>query len=297
MSILDKNHPTHEWIEQLRKRFPCEKEIDRVLTRKLQRRAGPPYSPVSLETLVKGTEALLRSELKEGFEITEAKWLSGGASKLQMAFMLNWNQPGTGRTTTPMVLRMEPSESIVESSRLREFQIIKAFDGYLPVPPTYWVDSEGQFLPYPAIIYGFAEGVTKPSAGTSNVTGVGTFIPPSLRPILGRQFVDHLARIHLFDWSKADLSAFDKPAPGTQAVEWQLNWYERLWEENANEDVPLLRLAMAWMRNNIPPVDRVSVTHGDYRIGNFLYTEHDNKISTWLDWELAHLGDRHEDLA
>lgn len=298
MSVIDKSHPTHEWIEELRKRFPCEAEIDRVLTRKMHRRAGPPYTPVTLETLVQGTEALLRSEIKDGFEIIEAKWLSGGASKLQMEFKLTWNQPGVGRTTIPLVLRMEPSESICETSRLREYQIIKAMEGVVPVPPAYWVDPEGKFLPYPAIVYGFAVGVTKPSGVSRNVSGVGTYIPPELRPILGSQFVEHYAKIHNFDWSKSKvLTAFDKPKPGTDAVALQLNWYERLWEEDANEDVPLMRLAMSWMRANMPPVDKVSVIHGDYRTGNFLYTEHDNKISSWLDWELAHMGDRHEDMA
>ena len=79
MSPIDKNRPTHEWIEQLRKRFPCEKEIDRVLTRKMHRRAGPPYSPVTLETLVQGTEALIRSQVKGDFQLFDASWLSGGA--------------------------------------------------------------------------------------------------------------------------------------------------------------------------------------------------------------------------
>ncbi|MCK9284647.1 MAG: phosphotransferase family protein [Rhodocyclaceae bacterium] len=285
-------------MAQLRARFTCEREIDRILARKLQRRAGPPYVPVTLETLIKGTEALIRSEVDGEFGITEASWLSGGASKLQMAFKLTWNRPGVGRTTTPMVLRMEPSESIVETSRLREFQIIRAFDGTVPVPPTFWVDSEGEFLPYPAIVYGFAEGVTKPSYGVSNVAGLGTNLGPALRPVLAPQFIDHLARIHLFDWSRANLDAFDCPAAGTtEAAVWQLNCWERIWEEDANEDVPLMRLAIAWLRNNAPTTDRISVIHGDYRTGNFLYTEHDNKISGWLDWELAHLGDRHEDLA
>ena len=47
----------------------------------------------------------------------------------------------------------------------------------------------------------------------------------------------------------------------------------------------------------MPPVDKVSVIPGDYRTGTSLFTEHDNKITTWLDWELAHLGDRHDDIA
>lgn len=297
MVNMNKNQPSQDWIRQLQQRFPCEREIDRVLTRKLQRRAGPAYTPISLDELVKGVEALLRSAVHGSFRITGAKWLSGGASKLQMAFRLDWNSPDHGVTSTPMVLRMEPSESIAESSRLREFQVIKAISGEVPVPQTFWVDADGTFLPYPAIIYGFADGATKPSASSSGVSGVSTFFPPYLRQPLGDQFVEHLAKIHSFAWADADLDAFDKPAPGLQAVEWELNHWERIWEEDANEDVPLMRLAMAWLRNNMPPVDHVSLVHGDYRTGNFLFTEHNREISAWLDWELASLGDRHLDLA
>jgi len=297
MDKPDKNHPTAEWIEELRERFPCETEIDRVLTRKLLRRSGPGYSPVALDTLVQGLEALLRVEIGEGFEIAEPRWLTGGASKLQMAFHLTWNQPGVGRTTSPMVLRMEPSEAIVETSRLREFQLIKAFEGHVPIPRAHWIDADGKFFPYPAIVYGFVQGVAKPSQAASGVTGIGIKFRGDAREALGAQFIDHLACIHLFDWTKADLGAFDKPELGTEAVEWQLNWWERVWEEDSHQDAPLMRLAMAWLRLNMPPIDRISVVHGDYRPGNFLYTEHDNKMSALLDWELGHLGDRHEDIA
>lgn len=297
MQIIDKNRPTKEWIADLRKRFPCEKEVDRVLTRKLERRSGPPYAPVTLEELTKGTEKLIRKKLLDSFEITDTKWLSGGASKLQMAFKLSWNRPGFGRVLTPMVLRMEPSESISETSRLCEFEIIKALEGSIPVPPAYFVDAAAEYLPYPAIIYGFAEGVAKPSETSSGVTGIGTFIPPSLREKLGQQFVEHLAKLHSFQWGNAQLESFDVPTLGTQVVEWQLNHWERVWEEDSNEDVPLMRLAMAWLRKNMPPVDHLSVIHGDFRTGNFLFTEDDQQITAWLDWEYGHLGDRHEDLS
>ena len=294
---VDKDRPSTEWIEALRRRFPCEREIDRILTRKMTRRAGPGYTPLALSTLGKGVEALLEHELEDPFEIVDAKWLAGGASKLQMAFDLRWNRPDVGRTTTPLVLRMEPAESIVETSRLREFQLIKAFEGRIPVPPAFWLDAYGEYLPYPAIVYGFAPGVTKPSGTVSAVTGMGTNFGAALRPVLARQAIDHLAAIHNLDWRTADLGGFDVPGSDTQAVEWQINWWERVWEEDSREDVPLMRLAAAWMRENMPAIDRVSVVHGDFRAGNFLFTEHDRRISAWLDWELGHLGDRHEDLA
>ena len=54
---------------------------------------------------------------------------------------------------------------------------------------------------------------------------------------------------------------------------------------------------MSWLRRNKPETDHISVVHGDYRVGNFLFTESDRKITAWLDWELSYLGDHHEDLA
>ena len=235
MHNVDKNHPSVAWIDHLRKKFPCETMVDRVLTRKLQRRAGPPYTAVPLETLVKGVQALLTAELKDPFELANPRWLIGGASKVHMAFELTWNLAGVGRTTRSMVLRMEPAESTAETSRLREFQLIKAFDGVVPTPEVYWVDEEGKYLPYPALICGLVKGVTKPTNMPPDLAaGLGVNYGTTLRPILGAQFVDCMAKIHTLDWRKADLSTLDAPALGKQAVEWQLNWWERVYEEDVH---------------------------------------------------------------
>ena len=294
---IDKNKPSAQWIEHLRERYPTEKEIDRILTRRLHRRSGPGYSPLALQTLVEGVRGLIQARHGEPFEILEPRWLSGGASKLQMAFVLDWHRPEVGRERTRMVLRMEPAESIVETSRLREFQLLLAVRHTVPVPPVFWCDDHGEFLPYPALVYGFADGVTKPSAATGNVTGLGTRLPEALRAQLAPQFVDHLARIHALDHEKAELSAFDVPRPGTQAAEWMVNWWERVWEEDCQEDAPMMRLAAAWLRRNMPSVDKPAIVHADFRVGNFLFTEPDNRISAWLDWELGRIGDPHQDIA
>jgi aminoglycoside phosphotransferase (APT) family kinase protein len=196
-----------------------------------------------------------------------------------------------------MVTRMEPAESIVETSRLREFQLIRAVQSTIPVPPVYWCDAQGEHLPYPALVYGFANGVAKPTAATSGVSGLGTKLPESVRRQLAPQFVDCLARIHNMDFSGADLSAFDVPEPGTQCALWGVNWWERVWEEDHDEDVPLVRLTAAWLRRNLPVLDKPTLVHSDYRIGNVLFTEPDYRISAWLDWELGRIGDPHQDLA
>jgi aminoglycoside phosphotransferase (APT) family kinase protein len=297
MTLIDKNRPSPQWIESLRRRYPTEREIDRILTRRLERRAGPAFAPLALEALVEGVDALIRSQHHGPFKIHEARWLSGGASKLQMSFTLDWDRPGAGREQTRMVLRMEPSESIVETSRLREFQLIRAVQAVVPVPPVFWCDAHGAFVPYPALVYGFAEGVTKPSTAISGVTGLGTRMPQAVRDKLTPQFIDQLARIHNFDYRSADLSAFDVPAPGIQCAEWGVNWWERVWEEDHDEDCPLMRLAAAWLRRHMPSLDKPTLVHSDYRIGNVLFTESDMRITAWLDWELGRIGDPHQDLA
>ncbi len=297
MQTVDKNHPSAAWIAAVRSRFPCEREIDRVLTRKLERRGGAPYTPLSLDQLAVGVRALIGTSIDSAFTLSDLAWLGGGASKVQMAFTLEWERPGHGREKTPMVLRMEPAESIVETSRLREFQLLRAFAGIVPVPPVFWVDVEGVSLPYPGLIYGFVPGVTKPGNAASQATGMGTYFAPEWRAALGAQFVEHLVRIHARDIDSAGLSAFDLPAPGRQSAELGVSMWDRIWEEDADEDIPLLRLASAWLHEHAPDCARPTIVHGDYRVGNFLFTEHDARITAVLDWELARIGDPHQDLA
>ncbi|WP_281783316.1 phosphotransferase family protein [Sinimarinibacterium flocculans] len=297
VGAVDKDRPSPEWIAALRRRFPVEREIDHVLTRKLERRAGPPYAPLSLETLVEGTRALLSGNIAGSFEIRSPRWLSGGASKLQMAFELEREKPGRGRGVEPVVLRMDPAESIVCSSRLREYELIRAFDGIIPVPPVHCVDAEGEYLPYPAILYGFAEGVAKPSVAAPKVSGIGTNLGAALRERLAPQFIEHLGRVHTRDYRNAGLAAFDLPQTPTQSAAWAVDWWERVWEEDGDEEEPLLRYAAAWLRAHLPAADRLSIVHADFRVGNFLFDETTARITAWLDWELGRIGDRHQDLA
>jgi aminoglycoside phosphotransferase (APT) family kinase protein len=60
-------------------------------------------------------------------------------------------------------------------------------------------------------------------------------------------------------------------------------------------DRPILALALRWLEANIPPPTPPRLVHGDFRLGNLMF-EH-GRLTGVLDWELAHLGDWHEDLA
>ena len=67
-------------------------------------------------------------------------------------------------------------------------------------------------------------------------------------------------------------------------------------DEDELEPQPIARAAIRWMRSNPPPpAQRISIVHGDYRTGNFLF-DASGAIRAILDWEMAHLGDPLEDL-
>ena len=294
----DRDNPSARFIQAMRDTFPTEREIDKMLTRKMERRGSGSFSGASLEAMSNYLRAMLQENIACEFEISDQRWFSGGASKIQMGFSLRWNEPGVGPTISKLVARMEPPESLNATSRQREFELLSAFAGVVPVPKVLWVDADGRWFPEPTLIYAFCEGVTKPRALSGKVAGIGTNFGPELRAKLAPQFIEYLARIHSFDHSRHAFDAFDRPTVETsQSARWQLNRARRIWEEDRGDNVPLLEVAANWLDRNLAVLDQVSVVHGDYRSGNFLFDEHSGRITAVLDWERGYLGDRHRDLA
>jgi aminoglycoside phosphotransferase (APT) family kinase protein len=58
--------------------------------------------------------------------------------------------------------------------------------------------------------------------------------------------------------------------------------------------LPALELALRWAAENVPKVQRLTVVHGDFRLGNLIVGE--EGIRCVLDWELAQSGDPMQDL-
>jgi aminoglycoside phosphotransferase (APT) family kinase protein len=293
------NDPPPEFADGLRRSFPTERETERQLERKLRRRASGPYTPVNLEAMCEALRRLIGEHTDDPFEVLNPRWFTGGASKVQMGFELRWDRPGRGPSVDGMMVRMDPAESHNATSKLREFELLGAVRPVMPVPEVYWVDDDAEYFPHPALVYALADGVTKPQhATTGQVSGMGTNFGPSLRVQLAPQFMEYLAVLHTFDYASAALPSFDVPRTGTSdAALWELNRSRRLWEEDRGQDLPVMEVAAAWLERNLPTLDAVSVVHGDYRSGNFLFDEDSGRITCWLDFERAHLGDRHRDLA
>jgi aminoglycoside phosphotransferase (APT) family kinase protein len=277
--------------------LPMERTVDATLTRKMQRRGVVFHEAPVLPVIDERLRRFLAARIDGPFTITSLNRMPGGASKEQFVFDLEWTQDGTPRRDR-MVLRMDPPASMVETPRSREFEILRALAGTLPVPEVFWVTEDPAELGAPAMVCGWLTGVASPAEGAKTASGLGTTYGPRLRPLLAEQFVRYLAELHRFDWTAHELPSFDRPAAGTtEALDWRLASWDRAWAEDSFEAHPTLMLTRQWLWQHRPVVDHVSVVHGDYRNGNFLFDEESGRITALLDWELTYLGDRHHDLA
>jgi aminoglycoside phosphotransferase (APT) family kinase protein len=63
----------------------------------------------------------------------------------------------------------------------------------------------------------------------------------------------------------------------------------------AGGDRPIIALGLRWLEDHCPAQVEPVLNHGDYRMGNLLVEG--SRLTGVLDWEIAHFGDPHEDLA
>ena len=276
---------------------PVEASVESALDAKMQRRGVVQHESPVVSVIGEQLDAFLAKHVSGAFTVSGLSRLPGGASKEQFKFELDWSRDGVPRHDR-MVLRMDPPASMVETARSREFEVLRALDGVIPVPKVFWVAEDPVELGAPAMICGWIDGVASPAEGSTTASGLGQTYGPRLRPLLAEQFVSYLADLHRFDWSGHELASLDRPEVGTpQAVEWRLASWDRAWAQDSFEAHPTIMLTRQWLWAHRPAADHLSIVHGDYRNGNFLFDEETGQITALLDWELTYLGDRHHDLA
>jgi aminoglycoside phosphotransferase (APT) family kinase protein len=277
-------------------REDMEPRVREILDRTVRDRVKGPYrakTAAQVEAIL--TNYFAKTEGLEQIAISDVVRMAGGASKEQFAFTLRHAGDAQG---TRLILRMDPLEGITQTCRGRESQLHIAMKSVVPVAGIRSFDADGEVLGQPGMIVEFVGGVTQPTdVNTVGVTGIGSRFDDWI-PKLAPQFVEAYAKVHSFDFSKADLSYFEVPRPGTSdAAIWQVNWWSRLCWNALVEPVPVITLAERWLRENAPICDKPVVVHGDLRMGNFMFEEPSGKFTAILDWELGHIGDFHEDIA
>jgi len=273
-------------------RMAIEPRMLALLLDKQERRKAGIYIPRTSEEIASGV-ARLFAQLGIAATAHNVRRMGGGASKEQFVFTLT-----DDGVATPYLLRMDPRLAVTETDRQREYDLLTAMSGVVPVPETAWIDPLGEHFPQPAAIMRVVRGVTKPSSAKVKVSGLGTWLGPDFRDRLKDQFLDHLVAIHAYDWRSKPVPGFAVPdADPKQAARWIYNYWRELMEIDGGTQRPIESLTQQWLAANLPDTTELVMVHGDYRTGNYLFDEETCEITALLDWELARIGDFHEDLA
>lgn len=251
--------------------------------------------PEAVETALR---RFLASEMPDAkaIEVTDVRRMDGGASREAWTFDVSWIVGGQAHAERCVMLR-HPVSSVLESDesygkitgsrRLTgtEFNVIRLMEAQgIPVPHMLWVDPDGTWLERP-----FSIGRWLP--GTADVVPlVGT----GRAATIVDQYVDVLARLHALDPADAGIDFLGAPTCQTAALE-QIELFELGYHKQRLEHFPAIEYMIRWLKKHQPMASRVSIVHGDFRLGNFMYDG--DELVAMLDWEQVHLGDPLEELA
>jgi aminoglycoside phosphotransferase len=118
-------------------------------------------------------------------------------------------------------------------------------------------------------------------------------VSASVADAVGAEYMGWIAETHRIDPTGSPLGSYRDA--GT-AVRVDLSWWRQRAVDDGIHIGPLVALAGRLLTETTPdPPEPASFVHGDVGPGNLIVSG--GKVGALLDWELAHLGDWHEDLA
>ncbi|MGE0622862.1 MAG: phosphotransferase family protein [Pseudomonadales bacterium] len=211
--------------------------------------------------------------------------IPGGASR--ETFRVRLSVDGTSRG---VILRRDPPSSLIDTERALEYRTYEAaWRAGIPVPEPLLLEED------PAVL-------ERPFSLMAEVTGCQTaianlMVPPydAVRDRIAARKWTLLGEIARRDIDALGLKEF-MPVPA-HAAKRELDYWADVIRTDALQPQPVAEAAIRWLERHLPaPSAQLSLVHGDYRSGNFLYNEA-GEIPALLDWEMAHIGDPLEDLA
>jgi len=246
-------------------------------------------SPERLAPLLAG---FLQTQWGRPVRISAFRRYPAGFSWITIGFIAT-----TDAQTHDLILRVGDPHGLLAPYRAEpEYLALTALHGTadLPIPRAYAFCDDPAVIGAPFLVTGRVDGDTPmPWRGASDTRG------EAHNASLGRDFTNALAAIHRVDWRATPLQRLWGDADARDVARHEVHrWAAHaglLGEDRSHPRAPQLHYAVRWLERHAPVADRVTIVHGDFRVGNFLQV--DGRITAILDWELIHAGDPHEDLA
>lgn len=236
----------------------------------------------TLEEIQTKVAAYLSDKWQASVDAKDVNQVFGGASRETYILALEVDGDTRG-----VVVRRDPPSSLIDTERALEYGAYAAiFPTNVPVPEPLFLEEDPGILGAPFSV------MAQVQDSISDVTQLDE---------AGRAAIGQRKWQILGDLAALDPVAlgFDQFCPATDVnvcAKEQLDYWASVIHDDEIHPQPVAEAAIRWLERNLPgPAQKLSVVHGDYRSGNFLFRG--EKITGILDWEMCHLGDPLEDLA
>jgi aminoglycoside phosphotransferase (APT) family kinase protein len=186
-----------------------------------------------------------------------------------------------------LVLRRPPRGPLAPSTHdvLREAHLLQALAGTAARVPRVLAVCEDDTLvgaPFYVMERVVGEVVTATPAPALDT--------PEQRRRCAEELVDALVEVHAVDWRACGLAGFSRDPGGY--LERQLRRFGGLWEHHRTREVAAIEQVGAWLRERLPRSGPATIVHGDYRLGNAIFSAAaPARLAAILDWEMATVGD------
>ncbi len=177
------------------------------------------------------------------------------------------------------VLRRPPRPPLPPSAHdvLREAWLLRAVEGTaIRVPKVLATCDDEDVIGAPFYVMERIDGIVLNEELPNGLTG----------DRIGAELIDALVEVHAADWQACGLEGYGKP---TGYLERQVRRFTGLWEHNATREIAAIDEVTAWLGEHRPESGPATIVHGDYRLGNVMFTG--DRLSAIFDWELATIGD------
>jgi aminoglycoside phosphotransferase (APT) family kinase protein len=188
------------------------------------------------------------------------------------------------------VLRRKPVGVLLPSAHQvdREYHVIAALHptGF-PVPRPYGLCMDDAVI-------GSAFYVMEMVEGRTIWDGTMPDLAAAQRRAHYLAMIDTLADLHNTDHVAVGLEDYGRPG---NYFERQVARWTRQYRDAETEQLPAMERLIEFLPRTVPPQERTSIVHGDYRVDNLRFAPGtDARVAAVLDWELSTLGDPVADL-
>jgi len=194
------------------------------------------------------------------------------------------------------ILRRPPLGHVLPTAHdmRREFRVISALHGRIPVPRVYVLCEDADVIGAPFYVMEKVDGVVL------RTREQGAALTPGQARSVSESLVDVLAALHGVDPAAVGLADFGRPEGYLYR---QLSRWERQYAASQSREIRGLFELGDGLRAAVPVTQRSAILHGDYRLDNVMVApgsvdvgSDEVSVAAVFDWEMSTLGDPLADL-